>query len=121
VVTFDYGHRVMYLKPLAQPGADVGSFDRSGMWINLGSDGYEVMDVAAGGPAAKAGLAVGDVITRLDGRGPRELSLADARRLLRATPAGTPVTLSVRRDKATRTLVLVLRDQIPEHASPLAP
>lgn len=121
VVTFDYGHQMMYLKPLAQPGTDVGTFDRSGMWINLGSDGYEVMDVAAGGSAAKAGLAVGDVIARIDGRGPRELSLADARRLLRATPAGTPVTLNVRRGKATRTLVLVLRDQIPEHASPLAP
>ncbi|MGH7012383.1 MAG: aspartyl protease family protein, partial [Caulobacteraceae bacterium] len=34
VVTFDYGHRVMYLKPIVGPLTDVGAFDRSGMWIN---------------------------------------------------------------------------------------
>ncbi len=119
VVTFDYGHRVMYLKRLARPGADAGSFDRSGMWINLDGDGYAVMDVASGSPAAKAGLAVGDVITRFDGRGSRELSLADARQLLRITPAGTSMELTVRRGKATRTMKLVLRDLIPVHAPPL--
>lgn len=121
VVTFDYGHRVMYLKPLARPGADTGSFDRSGMWINLDGDGYAVMDVARGSPAAKAGLAVGDVVTRIDGRGPPELSLAYARQLLRITPAGTQMEITVRRGKATRKVKLVLRDLIPAHAPPLRP
>lgn len=120
VVTFDYGHQLMYLKPLAQPGTDTGTFDRSGMWINLGSDGYTVMDVASGGPAAKAGLAVGDVITGLDGRGPRELPLADARRLLRTAPAGAHAVLTVRRGTTSRKVDLVLRDLIPPHAPALA-
>jgi hypothetical protein len=120
VVTFDYGHQAMYLKPLTQPGTDVGTFDRAGMWINLGSDGYTVMDVAPGGPAATAGLAVGDVIIRLDGRGPHELSLADARKLLRATPVGTKVKVSFRRGASTHQAELVLRDLVPSHAPALA-
>ena len=121
VVTFDYGHQVMYLRPLADPGADAGSFDRSGMWINLDSDGYKVMDVASGSPGAEAGLAVGDVIIRFDGRGADELSLADARKLLRVTPAGTEVGLTVRRGDTRRKMKLVLRNLIPTHAPPLAP
>jgi hypothetical protein len=120
VVTFDYGHQVMYLKSLAQPGTDTGTFDRSGIWINLGSDGYTVMDVASGSPAATSDLAVGDVITSLDGHGPRELSLADARRLLRTAAAGTHVAVVVRRGKTTRKVDLVLRDLIPPHAPALA-
>jgi hypothetical protein len=62
---------------------------------------------------------VGDAIIRFDGRGPRELSLADARQPLRITPAGTPMELTVRRGKATRTAKLVLRDLIPAHAPSL--
>lgn len=119
VVTFDYSHRMMYLKPLAHPSDDVGTFDRAGMWINLGADGYAVMDVAAGGPAATAGLAVGDVITSIDGRKPGELSLADARKLLRTTSTGTSVAMTVRRGQTTRRVNVVLRDMIAPHASPL--
>lgn len=115
VVTFDYGHRIMYLKPRVQPSDDIGTFDRAGMWINLGEEGYDVMDVAAGGAANKAGLAVGDVILSLDGKSPRTLSLADARRMLRSSPAGTTVAVEVRRAGRTRSLPLVLRDQIPAH------
>src|SRR5690348_2602290 len=70
-------------------------------------------------PAGKTGLAVGDVIIRFDGRGPRELSLADARQPLRITLAGTPMELTVRRGKATPTAKLVLRDLIPAHAPSL--
>lgn len=120
VVTFDYGHQVMYLKPLTQPGTDIGTFDRAGMWINLGSDGYTVMDVAPDSSAAKAGLVAGDVVTSLDGKGPGQLPLADARRMLRAQPVGTHVMVVVRHGKTTRKVELVLRDLIPPHASVLA-
>ena len=34
VVTFDYEHNTMYLKPIAGRIADLDTFDRSGMWIN---------------------------------------------------------------------------------------
>ncbi|MBS0361534.1 MAG: aspartyl protease family protein, partial [Proteobacteria bacterium] len=34
VVTFDYAHQVMYLKRIVPTPSDVGTFDRSGLWIN---------------------------------------------------------------------------------------
>ena len=37
VVTFDYAHQVMYLKRIEATPPDVGTFDRSGLWINAGT------------------------------------------------------------------------------------
>ena len=56
-----------------------------------------VADVAAGGPAAQAGIQVGDVITRLDGTAVRFDRLSDARILLRARPPGTHVRMDLKR------------------------
>jgi hypothetical protein len=112
VVTFDYARQVMYLKRLVPPPADAGRFDRSGMWINAKPDGYVVTDVSAGGPAAQAGIAVGDLIVTLDGAPTRPGGLSDARILLRAQPAGTKVQVRLKRGADTRTTTLVLRDQI---------
>jgi predicted aspartyl protease len=120
VTTFDYAHRTMVLKTIANPGPDVGTFDRSGMWINLADGGFAVVEVAAGGAAAQAGVAIGDVITTLDGKPVSEFALADARRMLRSKPAGTRVVLGIRRAAVTRENTLVLRDQIPEHATSTA-
>ena len=66
-VTFDYGHQVMYLKPLQPPPGDVGVFDRAGFWLNLSPAGFKIMDLTAGGAAAATGLKVGDEITAVDG------------------------------------------------------
>jgi len=112
VVTFDYAHQMMYLRPVAPTPIDVGRFDRSGMWINSGPDGYVVTDVAANGPAQQAGIQVGDIITRLDGTPSRFDGLSDARILLRARPAGTRVELEVRRGRETQKTTVALRDQI---------
>lgn len=112
VVTFDYARQTMYLKPIVPPPADAGRFDRAGMWINAGPDGYVVTDVAAGGPAAQAGIAVGDVIVEMDGKPVKPEGLSDARIGLRARPAGTQVPVRVRRAAATTGVVIVLRDQI---------
>jgi hypothetical protein len=112
VVTFDYAHQKMYLKPARPTPVDVGTFDRAGMWINAGPDGYVVTEISAGGPAARAGLRVGDVITVLNGAPVLAEGLADARSLLRAKPAGTKVGLSVKRDGSARQVALVLEDQI---------
>jgi hypothetical protein len=112
VVTFDYAHQVMYLKPIVPAPIDAGRFDRSGMWINAQSGGYEVVEVTAGGPAAQAGLAVGDVITSLDGHPTKPDGLSDARILLKARLAGSSVQAVVKRGGETRTVTLVLRDQI---------
>jgi S1-C subfamily serine protease len=111
-VTFDYANQVMYLKPIVPPPADAGRFDRSGMWINAGKAGYDVTDVSPGGPAAEAGIAVGDIITAIDG-GPVVMEgLSDARIALRARPAGTKVEIAVTRGAEKKVMTLVLRDQI---------
>jgi hypothetical protein len=111
-VTFDYANQVMYLKPIAPPPADAGRFDRSGMWINAGKAGYDVTDVSPGGPAAEAGIAVGDIITAIDGRPVVMEGLSDARIALRARPAGTKVEIAVTRGAEKKVMTLVLRDQI---------
>jgi hypothetical protein len=112
VVTFDYSHQVMYLKPLDPQPIDAGRFDRSGMWINAGKDAYVVTSVAAGSPAAVAGLAEGDEITVLDGKPAVAEHLSDARTLLRALPAGTEVAVTYKRKGAERRATIKLRDQI---------
>jgi hypothetical protein len=112
VVTFDYAHQMMYLRPVVPPPSDAGRFDRSGMWINSGPEGYVVTDIAAHGPADEAGIQVGDIITRLDGTASRFDGLSDARILLRSQPAGTRIELEVKRGTQTRKMALVLEDQI---------
>jgi hypothetical protein len=111
VVTFDYGHQVMYLRPRPAPVPDIDSFDRSGLWINAAPAGFEIADVAKGSAAAEAGLAVGDRITRVDGAAPGTLSLSDLRARLRDPKVGQ-VELVVQHAGAERTLTLKLRDQV---------
>ncbi len=67
--------------------------------------------MAPGGPAAEAGLKIGDVVVTLDGRNAADLSLADARQRLRDSP-GTRVRLTVRSGTATREVTVVLRDLV---------
>jgi S1-C subfamily serine protease len=113
VVTFDYAHQVIYLKRIQPTPPDVGTFDRSGLWINARpGGGYGVTDVAKGSAGAEAGIAVGDVITTIDDRPVVPEQLSDARRKLRNDPAGTKVKLSVTRGGETRAVTLTLRDQI---------
>jgi hypothetical protein len=112
VASFDYAHKIMYLKRLTPTPPDVGTFDRSGLWINAKDGGYTVTDVAQGSAGDQAGMAVGDVIMAIDGKPVRGEDLAEARRLLRDRPAGTRVRLMVRREAETRPVILILKDQI---------
>jgi S1-C subfamily serine protease len=112
VVTFDYAHQRMWLKPIVPAPIDAGRFDRSGMWINADKGGYEVTAVSAGGPAEQAGLKAGDVIVALDGQPAVAEKLSDARIMLRARPAGSQIEAKVKRDGAERTVNITLRDQI---------
>jgi hypothetical protein len=113
VTSFDYSKQIMYLKPIVPPPVDAGRFDRSGMWINAGPDGYVVTDVSTGGPASEAGVQVGDVITELDGKPVTSEGLSDARILLRSRAAGEKIPLAIKRkDGAAITATLTLRDQI---------
>jgi len=112
VVTFDYAHQIMYLKPIQPPPSDIGTFDRSGMWINAGADGFDITEVSAHGPADEAGLQAGDVITAIDGKIVKPEDLAAARASLRMRPAGSKVTVDYRRKGAANHTMIVLRDQI---------
>ena len=112
VVTFDYAHQTMYLKPVTPVPEDIGTFDRSGMWINAGPAGYAVTDVSPGGPADEAGIKVGDIITALDGSPARSEGLSDARLLLRSRPAGAHIELDLRRGGVSRKATVTLADQI---------
>ena len=112
MVTFDYANQIMYLKRIAPEPEDVGTFDRSGLWINAKNGGYEVTDVAKDSAGAAAGIAVGDVITAIEGKPVVAEQLADARRLFRSRPAGSTIALQVRRGGETRAVALTLKDQI---------
>ena len=111
-VTFDYAHQRIYLKPRVPPPADAGTFDQSGLWINLGEDGFTIVDVATGSAGEKAGLAVGDVITAIDGQPATSISLSDARARLRVPPAGTTVHLQVAHAGVPRGVDITLRSQL---------
>jgi len=112
VVTFDYDRQLMYLKPIEPIPPDVGTFDLSGLWINAHGDGYEIMDVAPGSAGSQAGLAVGDLITLVDGRPVTDARLSDMRQRLRSDRPGTQVQLTVRRASQVLNVTLTLRDQV---------
>ena len=112
IVTFDYEHRIMYLKPATGPLTDIGTFDRSGMWVNgVKGSGYKIMDVTKGGAAETAGLKVGEIITSVDGK-PAKGPIYAVRKAWRNEPAGTVVELGVGTGKDARKVKLVLKDQI---------
>jgi hypothetical protein len=112
VVTLDYARQIIYLKRISPAPSDLDTFDRSGLWINAHGDGYEVMDVAPGSAAASAGVALGDLIIAVDGHPVTDSGLSDTREALRTAPPGTRVGLTIRRGGQTRTVTLILRDQI---------
>jgi hypothetical protein len=112
VVTFDYAHQRLYLRPASPPVADVGTFDRAGLWFNASPSGYLVTAVDRGGPAEAAGLVSGDVITAIDGKPARMADLSEARQTLRTLPAGTEVKMDVDRGAAHKTFTVRLRDLV---------
>jgi hypothetical protein len=112
-VTFDYGRQRLIFEPNANY-ARPDAYDRAGMWINRDSEGFEVVDVVAGGPAEAAGLKVGDRITAIGGTPAGRLSLPVVRERFRTEPVGTKVKLTIRRDGKERSLKVVLRDLVPE-------
>ena len=84
-ITFDYANGMLYFEKNTNFGLpDV--FDRSGMWIERGATGFEVVDVIRDGPAAKAGLAPGNVIVAIDGKAWSAVTLPAFRQELKGAP-----------------------------------
>jgi C-terminal processing protease CtpA/Prc len=96
IVTFDYGHNVMYLKPSPRHIADLDTYDRAGMWINLEDDGFRVIFVDKGAPAEAAGLKADDIITAVDSMRASSITLPALRERLRNQSPGTAVTFTVK-------------------------
>jgi hypothetical protein len=112
VVTLDYAHQPMYLKPTSVAVADLDTYDRSGMWINQSASGFSVVDVTKGAPADQAGLKVGDEIVAVNGSAATSLKLYDLRQELRDDAPGTVVALTVKRGGETKDVRITLRDLI---------
>ena len=109
IVTFDYGHSTMYLKPIEGAVADLDTFDRSGMWVNAVPEGFKVIDLTKDGPAEGAGLKKDDIITAIDGKQAAGLDLPELRKRLRSDKPGTVVMLAVKNKGDVR---ITLRDMI---------
>ena len=112
VVTFDYQHRIVYLKPIVGTVADVGTFDRAGMWFNAASDGFEVVDVTRNSPAEAAEIKAGDHIVAIDGKPAGETPVHEVRRRLRNAAPGTVIRFTLLRNGQMRTVAVTLRDLI---------
>ena len=84
-----------------------------GIDVLLDPHGLRVMDVFAGSPAARAGLARGDLIVRVGSTSLANRSAAFGSRLIKGR-AGTRVALTVLRSGAPRTITVTRADiQVP--------
>jgi hypothetical protein len=106
-LVFDYPHQVIWFERNAGDTVP-NSYDRSGAWVEWSADGYKVVDVMAGSPAAEAGLQVGAVITAIDGVPVARVPL-DQFRLRLAATAGAKVKLT---EKGGKSAVITLRDLV---------
>ncbi len=106
-ITFDYANGFLYFERNTNYGQpDV--FDRAGMWIERGASGFEVVELVKDGPAAKAGLAPGNVIVAVDGKPWSALGLNAVRQDFKAAP-GTKVKVKLGNGQER---VITLRDLI---------
>ncbi len=112
VITFDYEHNTMYLKPVSGTVSDLDTFDRAGVWFNKDPEGFKVVDVTQHAPAEEAGLKQGDIITAVDGKAATGIDLPALRYRLRNDAPGTVISLSVKRGDETKDLRVTLRDLI---------
>ena len=95
-VAFDYVNERMLLTP--NKGFDRPfEWDMSGLYVQPDADAaLRVVDVIENSAAAQAGLAVGDVVTRVNGR---EVSAGDLPEIrLQLRQAGETVTITALRD-----------------------
>jgi hypothetical protein len=108
---FDYGHGQIWFEPV--PGPVQQPFSRAGVTaIKERAETFKVVAVAAGTPAADAGLQVNDEIVAINGTASRQLSGWDFRRAVRLRPE-TKLTLSVVRSGQPQTVLLTLRELLP--------
>jgi hypothetical protein len=116
-VAFDYGNKTMYLAPNAD-FAKPDAFDRSGLWLIRDGDALKIVDVAADSAAARVGLKSDDRLVAIGGEAVGAHPLAEWRRRLRESAAGTRLAIDFDRAGARRHAELVLADRIPPRFAP---
>lgn len=112
-VTFDYSRARMFLENGGEFGRPI-TFDRAGLWLNQEGKDFVVIGVAPDGPAAQAGIGVGDTVTLVDGQPSARLSLPSVRQKLRDGLPGTrvPMTVMPKGSDQNRVVVVTLRDLV---------
>lgn len=104
-----------YVTPAEARAAREGRVGQSGLGLRVGLRGnvLAVVAVTPNGPAAEAGIRVGDRLLAVDGRplGPRDPGLAAT---LLEGPEGSEVTLTLARGNRPRAVTLVREVVVPE-------
>jgi predicted aspartyl protease len=108
---FDYSRRQIIFEKNKHYGKP-DSYDRSGMWFGHVGDHFEVIDVIAGGPAAEAGIHVGDQILEIDDQKTGQLDLPTIRLRFKNDSPKKRVRLIMQREGQRREVVLILRDLV---------
>lgn len=107
-VRFDYSRKQVQLLPDPSAGP-VFRHDQAGLWINRHQEGFVVMAVMDSGPAAEAGIQVGDVIVEVDAQRATAMDLSEFRRRLCESREGTVLCLRIKRTPQPDDLLLPLR------------
>lgn len=106
-ITYDLPNDALYFERYLNFGSpDVA--DRGGLWLERGSEGFKVVDVVTGSPAAAAGLKAGDTIVEVNGYPWAQVPLPAVRETLRAAP-GARVKMKT---GAGNEVTIVLRDLV---------
>ncbi len=109
VVTFEYTHKTMWLAPNRHFSAGSPAIG-TGIVLTTSGEGQHqitVMGIVPGTPGAEAGLAVGDVLNKLDQTPSAKLSLDDIEKTLREPK---PHTLVIRRGNKELRLTVTARE-----------
>ena len=110
-VTFDYSRQqLIFAKNRNFSAPD--EYDRAGMWLSQRANVFEVLDVSANSPAAKAGIKAGDKILAVNNQPSDKLFLPDVRSLLKRADLKEPIKLSVQTGKISRDVFIILKDII---------
>jgi hypothetical protein len=108
---YDLPHKQLILEKNASFGArDI--YDKAGLWLIPAPNAFEILDVISAGPAARAGLHVGDKIVAIDGKSAISFVLPELRDHWKYAPAGTRVRLKVRTTSGLQDFSFALEDLV---------
>ncbi len=111
-VVFDYAHQQLIVAPNSHFPSD-DQEDKSGISVVAKGNAlktFEVIQVAPGTPAAKAGIEKGDLIAGIDGDPAADLTLAEIRELFRQI--GHKYTLVIDRQGQSKQITIEMKRQI---------